>query len=127
MNANFAKTQLYYDFRNDLVKSLIRELKKGHILVNGNYSTLLGNGYEMLQQSIGTFEGKSIIGKGNIHSKRFEYDKTILGSRSPHVCSGNVLLVNNVASDEIDKYFDLSNEVVYVNAIEENIQQRLNG
>ena len=99
----------------------------GHILVNGNYSTLLGNGYEMLQQSIGTFEGKSIIGKGNIHSKRFEYDKTILGSRSPHVCSGNVLLVNNVASDEIDKYFDLSNEVVYVNAIEENIQQRLNG
>lgn len=127
MNANFAKTQLYYDFRNDLVKSLIRELKKGHILVNGNYSTLLGNGYEMLQQSIGTFEGKSIIGKGNIHSKRFEYDKTILGSRSPHVCSGNILLVNNVASDEIDKYFDLSNEVVYVNAIEENIQQRLNG
>lgn len=127
MNANFAKTQLYYDFRNDLVKSLIRELKKGHILVNGNYSTLLGNGYEMLQQSIGIFEGKSIIGKGNIHSKRFEYDKTILGSRSPHVCSGNVLLVNNVASDEIDKYFDLSNEVVYVNAIEENIQQRLNG
>lgn len=127
MNANFAKTQLYYDFRNDLVKSLIRELKKGHILVNGNYSTLLGNGYEMLQQSIGTFEGKSIIGKGNIHSKRFEYDKTILGSRSPHVCSGNVLLVNNVASDEIDEYFDLSNEVVYVNAIEENIQQRLNG
>ena len=127
MNANFAKTQLYYDFRNDLVKSLIRELKKGHILVNGNYSTLLGNGYEMLQQSIGTFEGKSVIGKGNIHSKRFEYDKTILGSRSPHVCSGNVLLVNNVASDEIDKYFDLSNEVVYVNAIEENIQQRLNG
>ena len=127
MNANFAKTQLYYDFRNDLVKSLIRELKKGHVLVNGNYSTLLGNGYEMLQQSIGTFEGKSIIGKGNIHSKRFEYDKTILGSRSPHVCSGNILLVNNVASDEIDKYFDLSNEVVYVNAIEENIQQRLNG
>ena len=127
MNANFAKTQLYYDFRNDLVKSLIRELKKGHILVNGNYSTLLGNGYEMLQQSIGTFEGKSIIGKGNIHSKRFEYNKIILGSRSPHVCSGNVLLVNNVASDEIDKYFDLSNEVVYINAIEENIQQRLNG
>lgn len=127
MNANFAKTQLYYDFRNDLIKSLIRELKKGHVLVNGNYSTLLGNGYEMLQQSIGTFKGESIIGKGNIHSKRFEYNKIILGSRSPHVCAGNILLVNNIASEEIDKYFDLSNEIVYVNAIGENIQQRLNG
>ena len=127
MNANFAKTKLYYEFRDDLVKSLLRELKKGHVLVNGNYSTLLGNGYEMLQQSIGIFKGESIIGKGNIHSKRFEYNKTILGSRSPHVCAGNVLLVTNVASEEIDTYFDLSNEVVYVNAINENIQQRLNG
>ena len=127
MNENFAKTKLYYDFRNDLVKSLIRELKQGHILINGNYSTLLGNGYEMLQQSIGVFKGESVIGKGNIHSKRFEYNKTILGSRSPHVCAGNILLVTNVVSDDIDTYFDLSNEVVCVNAIGENIQQRLNG
>ncbi len=127
VNADFAKTKLYYDFRNDLVRSLIRELKQGHILINGNYSTLLGNGYELLRQSIGKFNGESIIGKGNIHSRRFEYDKVILGSRSPHVCAGNVLLVRNVACDEIDKYFDLSNEVVYVNAIGENIQQKLNG
>ena len=127
MNSNFAKTKLYYDFRNDLVKSLIRELKQGHVLVDGNYSTLLGNGYEMLQQAIGTFKGESILGKGKIHNRRFEYNKTILGSRSPHVCSGNVLLVTNVASEEIDKYFDLSDEIVYVNAIGENIQQRCNG
>lgn len=127
MNSNFAKTKMYIEFRNDLVKSLLRELKQGHVLINGNYSTLLGNGYEMLQQAIGTFKGESIIGYGNIHSTRFEYGKTILGSRSPHVCSGNILLVQNVASEEIDRYFELSNEVVYVNAINENIQQRLNG
>ena len=127
INANFAKTKLYYDFRNDLIRSLLRDLKQGHILINGNYSTLLGNGYEMLQHSIGIFKGKSILGKGNIHSKKFDYNKTILGSRSPHICSGNILLATNVASEEIDKYFELSNEVVYINAIGENIQQRLNG
>lgn len=127
MNANFAKTKLYYDFRDDLVRSLIRELKQGHVLINGNYSTLLGNGLEMLQQAIGTFKGESVIGQGNIHCKRFGYDKMILGSRSPHICSGNVLLVKNVANKDIDKYFNLSNEIVYVNAINENIQQRLNG
>lgn len=127
INANFAKTKLYYDFRNDLIRSLLRDLKQGHILINGNYSTLLGNGYEMLQHSIGIFKEKSILGKGNIHSKKFDYNKTILGSRSPHICSGNILLATNVASEEIDKYFELSNEVVYINAIGENIQQRLNG
>ena len=127
INENFSKTSLYYDFRDDLIRSMIRELKQGHVLINGNYSTLLGNGLEMLQHSIGTFNGESVIGKGNIHSKRFEYGKTILGSRSPHICAGNVLVVKNVANEEIDRYFNLSNEVVYVNAIGENIQQRLNG
>lgn len=127
LNENFAKTQLYYDFRDDLVASLMREAKQGHILINGNYSTLLGNGVEMLQQSIGTFKGDSVIGQGNIHSRRFEYGKTILASRSPHVCAGNILLVQNVESEIIDRYFPLTNEVVYVNAINENIQQRLNG
>lgn len=127
MNSNFSKTKLYYDFRNDLIKALVRELKQGHVLINGNYSTLLGNGYEMLQQSIGTFKGESLLGKGKVHNRRFGYNQTILGSRSPHVCSGNVLLVTNVASEEIDRYFDLSDEIVYVNAIGENIQQRCNG
>lgn len=127
LNEDFAKTQMYYDFRDDLVRSLMRELKQGHVLINGNYSTLLGNGIEMLQQSIGTFKGESVIGVGNIHSKRFEYGRTILGSRSPHVCAGNVLLVQNVESKLIDKYFPLSNEIVYINSINENILQRLDG
>ena len=106
---------------------MINNVKQGHVLINGNYSTLLGNGIEMLQQAIGTFKGESILGIGNIHSRRFEYGKTLLGSRSPHINSGNVLLANNVDNLLIDTYFDLSKEVVYVNAIGENIQQRLNG
>lgn len=127
MNADFAKTKLYYDFRDDLVKSLIRDLKQGHVLINGNYSTLLGNGLEMLQHSIGKFNGESIIGKGNIYCKRFEDDKVLLGSRSPHICSGNILLAKNTENENINKYFNLSNEIVYINSIGENILQKLNG
>jgi hypothetical protein len=127
INSQFCKTKMYYDFRDDLVNAMINNLKQGHVLINGNYSTLFGNGIEMLQHSIGTFDGKSIIGIGNIHSKRFEYNKTLLASRSPHICSGNILLCTNVANDLIDKYFCLSPEIVYVNAIGENILQRLNG
>lgn len=127
MNAAFCKTKLYYDFRDDLVKSMMRELRRGHILINGNYSTLLGNGLEMLQHAIGAFNGESVIGIGNIHSKRFAYGQTILGSRSPHINAGNIYLATNVENAEIDKYFNLSQEIVCVNAINENIQQRLNG
>ena len=127
LNSKFSETKLYYDFRNDLVKSLRKNLKRGHVLINGNYSTLLGNGVEMLQHSIGTFNGESVIGMGNIYCKNFKFGETILGSRSPHINSGNILLAKNVQCDLIDQYFNLSKEIVYINAIGENIQQRLNG
>ena len=127
INDKFAHTKLYYDFRDDLIKSEIRSLRRGHVLVRGNYSTLMGNGLEMLQASIGQFSGQSILGYGNVHSKRFEYNKTILCSRSPHVTVGNILLVQNVASELHDKYFNATPEIVFINSIGENILQRLNG
>lgn len=127
INDDFSQTKLYKDFRDAIVKGFFRNLKRGHILLNGNYSTLLGNGLELLKQAIGTFGGKSEIGVGNIHSHRFEYGKTVLGSRSPHVTMGNVLLAQNVGNEDIDRYFNMSNEIVYINSIGENILQRLSG
>ena len=40
---------------------------------------------------------------------------------------GNILLAQNVASENIDKYFNMTNEIVYINSIGENILQRLSG
>lgn len=127
VNNDFTKTKYYHDFLNDLIKSMYKEIRCGHVFVNGNYSTMVGNPLEMLLSSIGQFDGKSQLGLGNIHSKRFEYGKTILGSRSPHVAAGNTLLVTNVCSLEIDKYFNFSNEIVCMNAIGENTLERLSG
>lgn len=127
INDKFSRTKIYKEFRDDIVKGFFRNLKRGHILLNGNYSTLLGNGLELLRQAIGQFDGSSEIGIGNIHSHKFEYGKTVLGSRSPHVTMGNILLAQNVASENIDKYFNMTNEIVYINSIGENILQRLSG
>lgn len=127
INDKFSRTKMYKEFRDDIVKGFFRNLKRGHILLNGNYSTLLGNGLELLKQAIGQFDGSSEIGVGNIHSHKFEYGKTVLGSRSPHVTMGNILLAQNVASENIDKYFNMTNEIVYINSIGENILQRLSG
>lgn len=127
MNSKFTDTKLYDGFRKDLTKAMLKNYRNGHILVNGNYETLLGNGIEMLQHSIGKFYGKSILGVGNIHTNRFPFGAKLIGTRSPHINSGNVLLATNVPNEIIDRYFVLSNEICYVNAIGENIQQRLNG
>lgn len=123
----FAKTKLYYDFRSDVSKAFRKTLARGHILVNGNYSTLLGNPVEMLLSSIGEFDGTSHIGVGNVYSKRFEFGKKLLGSRSPHATVGNIWLTTNQFNIEIDRYINLTNEIVCINSIDENILMRLSG
>lgn len=127
INENFTKTKYYQEFLHDLLASYYKNLKNGHVYVNGNYSTLLGNPIEMLQQSIGTFKGDSQIGIGNIHNIRFGYNKTLLGSRSPHVTIGNVWLPTNKENKLIDCYLNLTEEIVCINSIGENVLQRLSG
>lgn len=127
INDNFTKTKYYQEFLVDLLRSYYKNLKNGHVFVNGNYSTLLGNPIEMLEQAIGVFNGESNIGIGNIHSKRFEYNITLLASRSPHVTIGNIWLPYNVENKNIDKYFNLTEEIVCINSIGENVLQRLSG
>lgn len=127
INNNFPKTKYYQEFLVDLLRSYYKNLKNGHVFVSGNYSTLLGNPIEMLEQAIGTFKGESNLGIGNIHSKRFEYNKTLLASRSPHVTIGNIWLPYNVENKDIDKYFNLTEEIVCINSIGENVLQRLSG
>jgi hypothetical protein len=127
LNDRFIDTKLYHDFLCDLLLSFKKNLMSGHVLVNGNYSTLFGNPYEMLLSSIGKFDGVSRLGKGNIHNVRFDYGSRILGSRSPHICAGNILVATNVASEELDRYFYLSEEIVCVNSIGENLLEKLNG
>nr|DAP47871.1 MAG TPA: RNA-dependent RNA polymerase [Caudoviricetes sp.] len=127
VNDNFTQTKYYKEFLIDLLRSYYKNLKNGHIYVNGNYSTLLGNPIEMLQQSIGKFDGISQIGVGNIHSTRFKYNQTLLASRSPHVTIGNIWLPYNTENKLIDCYFNLTNEIVCINSIDENVLQRLSG
>ena len=127
INDNFTKTKYYQEFLIDLLRSYYKNLKNGHVYVNGNYSTLLGNPIEMLQQAIGTFNGESQIGVGNIHNIRFGYNKTLLGSRSPHVTMGNIWLAHNKENKLIDCYFNLTDEIVCINSIGENVLMRLSG
>lgn len=123
----FAETKIYQQFRDDLVKSFIKNLRCGHILVHGNYSTLCGNPIEMLRQSIGNFDGNSVIEPNTVHSINFEDGKELLGSRSPHVTVGNILITRNVIRDVISRYMNPTPEIVYINSINENILERLSG
>lgn len=123
----FSETKQYEDFKFDLIRSIKNDMKRGRILIHGNYSVLFGNPIEMLESSIGIFNGKSQIGVGNIYNKNFSFNQTILGSRSPHVCASNIYLATNIYNAEIEKYFNLSKQIVAVNSINEPLLDRFSG
>ena len=130
MSDTFYKTKYFYDFKKETCKSYLKNMKRGHILINGNYSVLFGNPYEMLLHSIGTFDIESCgssLPPGYIHTTRYPYGKKILGCRSPHISTSNVLISTNMRHDLIDEYFNLTDEIVCINAINENILERLSG
>ena len=127
INDDFAKTKIYASFLKDVRESFMLNLRCGHVLVNGNYSTMVGNGVEMLMAAIGRFDGKSILPPGTCCTYRFDDGQKILGSRSPHVSIGNVWLTTNARSGLIDRYFNMTSEIIYVNSIGENLLSRLSG
>ena len=122
----FDCTALYANFRNDVVSGLKSNLRRGHILVDGTNATLFGNGPELLKYIAGE-DITSELKKGQIYSKRFVNGAKLLCARSPHITMGNLYCVENNLDGGIWDYFDLGNNIVCVNAIGENVQQRLNG
>lgn len=122
----FDETELYVNFRDDVVRSLKNRLKCGHILLNGTNATLFGNGPELLKYIAGE-EVTSQLQRGQIRCQRFENKAKLLCARSPHITMGNLYCVENNLDGGIWDYFDLGENIVCVNAIGENVQQRLNG
>ncbi len=123
---HFDETELYVNFRNDVVRSLKERLKRGHILLNGTNATLFGNGAELLKFLAGE-DIASELKPGQIRCERFEDGAKLLCARSPHITMGNLYCAENILGGRIWDYFDLGENIVCVNAIGENIQQRLNG
>ncbi|MDY6024525.1 MAG: hypothetical protein SPJ19_06980 [Candidatus Borkfalkiaceae bacterium] len=133
INYDFKDTKLYYNFRNDVVESQKDRLKQGHILLPGTNATLFGNGPEMLMALSGEFDINNtkntakVLDIGEIACKKFGHGEKLVCARSPHITMGNLYGVTNNLSGDIWNYFDLGENIVCVNAIGENIQQRLNG
>ena len=121
----FSGTKLYHEFVQDVSRAFKKNLRRGHLLVHGNYSTLLGNPIEMLYSAIGQFDGTSQIGVGNVYNKSFAFGQTLLGSRSPHVTVGNVWITKNKDNAEISRYINATNNIVCINSIgETRLQER---
>lgn len=126
----FEQTEFYKSFRSDTTKYFKRRLRKGRVAVCGNYQVLFGNAYEFLvaltdESYEPTFSFS--LDDGQVCTTGFDHGEMVLCARSPHITMGNLYLVKNTHQRDILTYFNLTPNIICVNAIESNIQQRLGG
>ena len=133
--SDFKKTNLFKNHLfNNVIDSFHLKLYDGRILIDGTYATLLGNPIEYLQYIIKkddkslleTNGVKSTLGRDEIYCSFFK-DEEVVGSRAPHMTMGNLLYAHNKKPRDLDRWFNLTRNITVVDAINNNIQQRLNG
>ena len=124
---NFAMTEFYKAYRSEVCKRFKDRMKDGKIVIEGGYQTLFGNPMEFLYAVIGAKYTEPELYDGEIYTTRFEPGERLLCARSPHITMGNLFLAENVHSENIDACFNLTPNIVCVNAINSNLQHRLNG
>ncbi|ANW98738.1 hypothetical protein CSTERTH_06685 [Thermoclostridium stercorarium subsp. thermolacticum DSM 2910] len=132
-NYNIVNTILFRKFRKKEINDYINYVKSGKIRIPGDYCVMVGNPLEMLYHAIGQFDINNIKDyqqplKGNeIYTKLFKDNQELAGFRNPHTSPSNVLLARNKYCKDIDRYFNLTKNIVVVNAINFPLQQTLSG
>lgn len=131
-NPDFAGSKWFKTEKARVISGYVCKLRKGKIFLNGDNLTMFGNPYALLLYSVGEDYQKDPTlhkehGVIQCFTKRFKDGEYLCGFRSPHNSPNNTVYLHNVYSNEINKYFELSPNVIIVNCLETDIQCRLNG
>lgn len=120
------KKKIISDFKND-------RLKLGKLLQHGDNLTICGNPIALLMK----VTGQDFLKEGcfekmenaiQCYTTRFENGESLAGFRSPHNSPNNIVHLVNIHSDLIKHYFPkLGDNVIIINGIETDVQDRLNG
>jgi len=132
LNSKFDNTSFYRVFIRKYLKQLSKNIEIGKVLIQGTYATIVSNPFEMLKYIVKQYnilpgeQGEPLM-RGELYSTFFGDGVDILGSRSPHILPGNILVTENKHNYEIDEYFVFNSQIVCINSIGSLILHRLNG
>jgi len=131
-NHEFGNCQWFRNEKTEIIKTYIRRLRKGKIVVGGDNLTVFGNPYALLLHSVGEDWKKDDTLKPEKNciqcfTNRFEEGQCLAAFRNPHNAPNNICYMHNVYSEKLQKYFKFSPNIVAINCIQTDIQARANG
>lgn len=131
-NNEFANSTWFRYEKRQIIKTYVDKLRTGKITINADNLTICGNPYALLLYSVGedweidpTLNEES--GTIQCYTTRFEDGEYLCGIRNPHNSPNNICYLHNRHSDLMKKYFDFSPNILAVNCIKTDVQDRANG
>lgn len=131
-NRDFAKSTWFRRNKSIIIQQYVDRLKNGKITVPGDNLTVCGNPYALLLYSVGgdwsndpTFHQEDDCIQ--CYAPKFKNGEYLCAIRNPHNSPNNIAYLHNIITDEMQRYFEFSQNIIAVNGIKTDIQSRMNG
>lgn len=129
---DFLRSEYFRDRKKNIIQAYVLNFKNGKIIQNADNLVIIGSPYAMLLHSVGddvnkdcTFTTeKDVI---QCYTSRFNNDEYLACFRSPFNSKNNMGYLHNVYHVYFDKYFNFGDQIVAVNMIGTDFQDRNNG
>lgn len=129
---DFLRSEYFRDRKKAIIRTYVFNFKNGKIIQNADNLVIVGSPYAMLLHSVGedvkkddTFsvEPETI----QCYTRRFSDNEYLACFRSPFNSKNNMGYLHNVYHEKLDKYFNFGKQIIAVNMIGTDFQDRNNG
>lgn len=134
-NPDFVRSAYFRRRKEYILKAYLMNFKSGHIIQNADNLVIVGSPYAMLlYAATGKEESVDLDntfcqedGAIQCYTERFDDGEYLAAFRSPFNSKNNMGYLHNILSPTIKKYFNFGTQIVAVNMIGTDFQDRNNG
>lgn len=134
-NMEFLRSEYFRERKKAIIKAYVLNMKSGKLIQNADNLVIVGSPYAMLlygatgDEDIVDCDDTFEVERGTIqcYTSRFDDGEHLAFFRSPFNSKNNLTYLHNVYSENMQKYFCFSEQIVAVNMIGTDFQDRNNG
>ena len=134
-NPDFVRSKYFRKRKETIIKNYILNLKTGKIIQNADNLTLVGSPYAMLlyaatgKEDAVDMDNTFCFEKNTVqcYTERFQDGDYLALFRSPFNGKYNLVYAHNTYDDRFKKYFNFGEQIIAVNMIGTDVQDRANG
>lgn len=131
-NWDFTRSEYFRRRKEFIIRTYINDFKFGKVIQDADNLVIIGSPYAMLLHMVGedvekddTF--KQEVGTIQCYTERFSDGEYLAEFRSPFNSKNNMGYLHNVYSEKLIKYFNFGKQIIAVNMIHTDFQDRNNG